>query len=40
MTNAETTQANSYKIITVQDDHLSNMTSNHYFCLPNVKKHV
>ena len=28
----------SHKIVTVQDDHLSNATSNHLFCPPNEKK--
>ena len=37
MTNAESTQANSHTIITVFDDHLPNMTSDHFFCLPNEK---
>ena len=40
MTNAESAQANSYKIVTVEDDHLSNTTSNHFFCPPNEKKLV
>ena len=31
MTNAELTQANSHAIVTVQDDHLSNATSDHFF---------
>ena len=30
-TNTESTQANSRTIITVQDDRLSNMNSNHFF---------
>ena len=37
MTNAESAQANSHTIITVFDDHLPNMTSDHFFCLPNEK---
>ena len=31
MTNAESAQANSHPIVTVQDDHLSNATSNYFF---------
>ena len=31
MTNAESTQANSHTIVTVQDDRLSNATSDHFF---------
>ena len=38
MTNAESTQANSRTIVTVNDDHLFNATSNHFFYLPNEKK--
>ena len=30
-TNAESAQANSHPIVTVQDNHLSNMTSEHFF---------
>ena len=30
-TNAEPAQSNSHAIVTVQDDHLSNATSNHFF---------
>ena len=30
-TNAESTQANSHPIVTVQDNHLSNATSEHFF---------
>ena len=32
------TQANSHTIVPVQDDHLRNATSDHYFCPPNEKK--
>ena len=38
MTNAESTQANFHTIVTVQDNKLSNTTSNNFFCLPNEKK--
>ena len=38
MTNAEFAQPNSHPIMTVQDDHLSNVTSDHFFWLPNEKK--
>ena len=31
MTNAESAQANSYTIVTVLDDHLSNATNDHFF---------
>ena len=34
MTSAESTQSNSHKIITVQDDQLSNATSDHFFLSP------
>ena len=37
VTNTESAQANSDTIVTVQDIHLSNVTSNHFFCLPNKK---
>ena len=40
MTNAESAQANSCPIVTVQDDHLSNSTSDYFFLLPNEKKPV
>ena len=39
-TNAESAQANSGTIVTIEDDHLSNATSDHFFCLPNEKKPV
>ena len=39
-TNTESTQANSCTIITVQGHCLSNMNSNHFFCLPNEKKNL
>ena len=38
MAYAESTQANSCLIVTVQDNHLSNVTSDHFFWLPNEKK--
>ena len=31
ITNAESAQANSHAVVTVQDDHLSNATSNYFF---------
>ena len=31
LTNAESTQANSRQIVTVQDNHLSSAISNHFF---------
>ena len=37
-TNAESTQANSRSVVTVQDDHLSNATSDYFFWLQNEKK--
>ena len=37
MTNAESDQANSYSIVTVEDDHLYNTTSDHFFTLQNKK---
>ena len=39
-TKAESAQANSLPIVTVQDDHLSNTTSNHFFLTPKWKKTV
>ena len=36
MTNAESAQTNSDPIVTVQDNHLSNLTSDHW--VPNEKK--
>ena len=36
MTNAESAQTNSRPIVTVQDNHLSNLTSDHW--VPNEKK--
>ena len=39
-TNAESAQANSCPIVTVQDDHLSNTTSDYFFWLSNEKKPV
>ena len=36
-TNTEFAQANSPTIVTVQDDHLSNATSDQFFCPPNEK---
>ena len=38
MTNAQLAQANSHLIVTFWDDHVSNTTSNHFFCLSNEKK--
>ena len=37
-TNAESAQANSRPIVTVQDDHPSNATSDYFFWLQNEKK--
>ena len=37
MTNAESAQENLHTIITVYGDHLSNATSDYFFCLPNEK---
>ena len=34
---AESAQANSHTVVTVQDNHLSNVTSDHFICLPNEK---
>ena len=36
-TNSESAQANSGIIVTVWDNHLSNATSDHFFCLPKEK---
>ena len=38
MAYAESTQANSCLIVTVQDNHLSNVTSDHFFLTPKWKK--
>ena len=40
MTSAESAQANSYTIVTVQDDRLSNTTSDHFFFVSQVKKNL
>ena len=37
-TNAESAQANSHPIVTVQGNHPPNTTSNYFFCLQNGKK--
>ena len=37
-TNAESAQATSHPVVTVQDDHLSNATSDYFFWLQNEKK--
>ena len=37
-TNAESAQTNSHPIVTVQDNHMSNATSNHFFLTPKWKK--
>ena len=38
--NADSTQENSHRIVTVQDDNLSNAISDHFFWLPNEKKNL